>query len=451
MRLIDLFYLVGSNIVRLKLRVLMTSGGVMIGATAIILLVAVGLGLQQSFADSMGKIGDLTILWVSPPMRANPYENMTQVRRSSQPQQALVLSRNLIEEIETYPGVLAVTPHEQLILPAYLRYQQIYERPALITGIDPAKLPFLNLPVESGSTSLLARQAVIGPEQSAGFFDLRRKQLVEEQFNLLDETLDIRILKPGEYADEASAPASLPAVRMKVKVIGQLERTGGVTDYRIYLPLDEVEQVLSWAYGGRIDRERLGYSELLVKVDSPHSAIAVGDRLEAMGFHISSPRKTLEQANSFFVTIQVMLAGIGAIALLVASFGIANTMIMATYERIQEIGLLKALGARNADVMLVFLCEASTIGVVGGLAGAGLSLASARVLNQHSQAILKQASLMPLSGPPVPFEGNPTIAVIPTWLVVFAVLFSLVIGVLAGFYPAVRAASLEPLEALRHE
>jgi putative ABC transport system permease protein len=51
----------------------------------------------------------------------------------------------------------------------------------------------------------------------------------------------------------------------------------------------------------------------------------------------------------------------------------------------------------------------------------------------------------------VPFEGNPTIAVIPTWLVVFAVLFSLVIGVLAGFYPAVRAASLEPLEALRHE
>ncbi len=104
-----------------------------------------------------------------------------------------------------------------------------------------------------------------------------------------------------------------------------------------------------------------------------------------MGLMVQSQRQQVEQANSFFRVLQAILGGIGAIALLVAAFGIANTMLMAILERTREIGLMKAIGASNRDVMVVFLAEASGIGLLGGIGGVAVGMALNGIVNLISR------------------------------------------------------------------
>jgi putative ABC transport system permease protein len=163
-----------------------------------------------------------------------------------------------------------------------------------------------------------------------------------------------------------------------------------------------------------------------------------------MGFNVQSDRQQLEQASSFFVTLQAILGGIGAIALLVAAFGIANTMSMAILERTREIGLMKAVGASNKDVMIVFLGESGGIGLLGGLGGVLLGIGLNVVLNLVGQSMqLGQA----MTG----VNEATNITHTPIWLPIFAALFATLIGVVSGAYPASRAAGLSPITALKYE
>ena len=137
---------------------------------------------------------------------------------------------------------------------------------------------------------------------------------------------------------------------------------------------------------------------------------------------------------------QLALGGIGAITLLVAAIGIINTMTMSIYERTKEIAIMKVIGATFTDIRLLFLTEAGMIGLFGGLMGLIFSYTLSFVINQ-------------LSGD---FMGNYMgtgealhLSVIPWWLALFAIVFSIMIGLLAGVYPANRAVKLSPIEAMR--
>jgi putative ABC transport system permease protein len=149
--------------------------------------------------------------------------------------------------------------------------------------------------------------------------------------------------------------------------------------------------------------------------------------------------------NSFYQILQIIFGGVGAIALLVAAIGIANTMAMSILERTREIGLMKAVGATNRDVLAIFLGEAAGIGFIGGLGGIIVGWLAGQAINVIAIVYLAaQASQQ--GGVP------PSVAVYtPIWLPVFALIFSTFVGMLSGLYPALRAATMIPVLALKYE
>ena len=142
--------------------------------------------------------------------------------------------------------------------------------------------------------------------------------------------------------------------------------------------------------------------------------------------------------------IEAVLGGIGAVAMLVAAISIANTMTMSTYERTKEIGVMKVLGCALGNIRSMFLAEAAFIGFLGGVAGIILSYVLSVVLNK---VIAPRFMGDMLEG----YGSNVSISAIPLWLVVLAIVFSTLIGMIAGFFPAQRATKLSPLAAIRNE
>ncbi len=209
----------------------------------------------------------------------------------------------------------------------------------------------------------------------------------------------------------------------------------------LYIPLRDVIEYNSWAEGKRLDPGRDGYEQVLVRGASSRDVLALEQELMQRGFQVYSQRQQVEELSSFFVTLQAIFGGIGAIALLVAAFGIANTMSMATLERTREIGLMKAVRASNKDVMIVFLGESGGIGLLGGLGGVLLGLVLNLVLNLVGQSMQLGQAMTGVNGQATNITHT------PIWLPIFAAL----IGVVSGAYPASRAAGLSPITALKYE
>jgi putative ABC transport system permease protein len=221
---------------------------------------------------------------------------------------------------------------------------------------------------------------------------------------------------------------------------------GNDTDWSVYLPGSQVIQLNEWTMGRRLNRDKDGYNEVIVKVDKVDNVTAVAEAIRNMDMMVNSPQDYVQGVTGFFTIVQVIFGGMGAIALLVAAIGIANTMAMAILERTREIGLMKAVGATNRDVLSVFLGESAGIGFVGGVGGVLLGWSLAQLGNVMALAYFAgQASAQP--GPP-----PPTVAVYtPVWLPVFALGFATIVGLLSGIYPALRAATLAPVTALKYE
>ena len=180
-----------------------------------------------------------------------------------------------------------------------------------------------------------------------------------------------------------------------------------------------------------------GYDGLTVKLDSTDNVAAVNAQIKALGFSTQTAQDILDQVTNVLTIVGLVLGGIGAISLLVAAIGIINTMVMATYERRREIGVMRATGASRRTVLAMFTLEAGMIGFWGGMIGLGIA-SLARLVGNH--ALNNALSSHNLAGTDV--------ISFPLWLMVGVVAGTTVLGIVAGVLPAGRAARLDPVEAL---
>jgi putative ABC transport system permease protein len=213
----------------------------------------------------------------------------------------------------------------------------------------------------------------------------------------------------------------------------------------MYMPLSDLNTINEWGLGRRINRTKDGYQMVLVNVKDVKSVLDISNQIKELGYQANTPQEFVQGINSFFIILQFVFGGVGAIALLVAAIGIANTMAMAILERTREIGLMKAVGATNRDVLSIFLGEAAGIGFVGGLGGTLLGWGGSMILNYLLMGYL--ASQAASSGGTMPTGASST----PIWLPLFSLAFATLVGLLSGLYPALRAATLLPVTALKYE
>jgi putative ABC transport system permease protein len=166
----------------------------------------------------------------------------------------------------------------------------------------------------------------------------------------------------------------------------------------------------------------------------------VQDQIKKMGYSTFSIQDASKGLSQFFLFLDLFLGIFGSLALAVASLGIVNTLVMAILERRREIGIMKALGASDFDVKKLFFVEAGVMGVVGGLLGITIGWLIGRVINIGTN--------MYMANRDIPAQNY---WIVSWWLVALALGFSVVVSLLAGMYPAARAAKLDPVQALRHD
>jgi putative ABC transport system permease protein len=440
----DLIRLVLENLGRRKARVALTAIGVVIGTAAVVVLVSLGIGLQRNATEQLGGISDLTLIYVYPTYGEAFYGGGgggggPVISAQSQPAEQNLLTPAILEQLASLPGVQGVYPRDYLMAGAVMQYGRMENYPSIL-GVLPEELETLGLPLEGGDLQMERSEMVVGHYVTQNFYDprLRPGQEPPPPPDLLDESVKLLVSK---YSPEGVETRKTVQFRVR----GIVAETRGESDYTAYMRLDDLDALNQWVTGRRPNRTRDGFPTAIVKAGDSRDVLEIADAITGLGFQADTPMSFIQGINSFFVILQVVFGGVGAIALLVAAIGIANTMTMSILERTREIGLMKAVGATNGSVLAVFLGEAAGIGFVGGLGGVVLGWTAGQAINVIALAYLAGQAAETGSLPP-------SVAVYtPGWLLPFCLIFATFIGLASGLYPALRAATLVPVNALKYE
>lgn len=441
MKFLDVLRLILGNLNRRKGRVVLTAIGVVIGTAAVVILVSLAIGLQKNANEQLYGIGDLTQIQVYPAYGDTYYSGGGGGGGGGggTTTEQKLLTNAALDELRAIPGVTAVIPRDYMWASLILKYKRL-EGWSNIIGIGTNDLSELGLTALQGDAQLERGTVIVGSQVAANFYDpnLRPGQEPPSPPDLYDQQLTFILTKWDQNGNEIRKT-------MVFRVAGVLEETSGESDWSIYVRLDDVKAMNEWSQGKRINYNVTGYSQATVKVDDVEQVVDINDTITALGYQAYTPQSYLEGINNFYVILQVIFGGVGAIALLVAAIGIANTMAMAILERTREIGLMKAVGATNRDVLSIFLGEAAGIGFIGGVGGVLIGWLAGQGINVVALVYLAQQAEQG--------GGLPSSVAVytPAWLPVFALLFATFIGFVSGLYPALRAATLVPVLALKYE
>lgn len=428
----DQIVLTISNLKRMRLRLALTVTGVVIGTSSIVLMMAVGIGLQRNVTEELGAMGAATHINVFAgfmPGMADPKS----------------IDSRSVAEIEAIENVDVVMPQVAPITVTGIEYKRSTAFFPM-QGVEIDAFEQLGFTVEHGRLPRSEGEIVLGAMVPRDSFLIGEEIQRYEPADLLGGRLDLTYVIHPQGTEMGVETIQEPQEQTRrMTVVGVLAPADMQTDRSAFITLDSALEL-----NGTTTRRPV-YDGLIVQADSPMDVADIETELTEMGYEPFSARTLQQGMSSVFLIIQGVLGALGAISMIVAALGITNTMTMSIYERTKEIGIMKAVGASNRQIKRVFLGEASIIGVLGGIIGLVLSVSTAALGNLFVQNYIAMQTAMQPTGATTDGATQVTFFYIPLWLAVFALVFSASVGLLAGAFPAVRAANLDPLNALRHE
>lgn len=433
MKLPDLLRTAFLNLWRRKLRAFLTVLGMVIGTSSIVVMVSLGVGMRQSMIDSYASMGSLTNITV------NNYRYVESSDGQSSTYKEVKLDKKAVDEIRKIPGVEGAMPQ---ITAWGMAMSGKYATDVSIMGIDMEQAELFGIKLAEGEYpgSKLAGgkvQMVVPSSFYNNFYDpnaSRWSPAIDKNGNS-KVTSRSRLKLTFDYSNVyTNQPGDSGQQKGKIYTLvptGMLEESGN--DFSWYCIMDiKVLEKLAKENPNYISLNKKNYNQVIVKCKDIDDVLTVKAKIEEMGFGASCIQEWLQQSEEQLKQTQYLLGAIGGVSLLVAAIGIMNTMMMSIYERTKEIGIIKVLGCRMSNIAGMFLTEAAYIGFFGGVLGLGLSYGLSLVLNNFLEA----------SG----FKS-----VISLYLAVGALAFSVVVALISGLYPAMRAMKLSPLAAIRNE
>jgi ABC-type antimicrobial peptide transport system permease subunit len=467
----DIFGMCVRNLVKRKLRTFLTMLGVIIGTAALVLIVSLGLASDARFERIRSEfMGDLTSIeiWQSGGVIWDAEGNMITLDHIPD------LDDAMIDRFQEIPGVMVATPLMNQSL--FLRSGNYVMRWARIVGIRAEALALMghNLadgrliePGEEhaavfGGMAELNFQPMVSDRWIDRMWDAFMGEEVETFVDVFNETImysyDSRFVQGGMREQADISEGLRPVSTFQLNVVGVFESTGDMWgfDTNIFMDIStmralsmrqmraEVENRREHGFFmGFIPEPRETYDQAWVRVYDPMDTGRVAAEIRELGFSVWYQGSHIARDQEQQQTMQNMLIAIAAVSIFVAAISIANTMIMAVYERTREIGVMKVIGGSVSDIRKMFLLEAAMIGFLGGVFGVLLSLGGQYVLNEVDAEFLRNMGFMGTSP-----EGDVT-SLITTWLMGLALLFASIIGLISGYFPARRATKLSALTAIR--
>lgn len=444
MRFIDLFTMSLNNLRRRKLRTALTVLGVIIGTASIVVMMSLGIGLKELNQELIESFGSLTAIEV----RGDNYYG-----DSSEETEPKYLNDDVKKDMERLDHVTSVYP---VLETNVVFLQGSYSTGTTLTGVPLAYLA--DIPLAEGSLpkpgekdlKLIYGNAVISWFSNGRNDYWMTGELPDVDF--MGRPMFV-VFDMDKYYQSMGDSEVAPPKKYMIETAGVVEgdvRSGGNYAYSVYAEIGALEDQLRRIFRknpipGQPTTKKgkalpyFVYSYMIVNVDEMSHVEEVQETLGDMGYRTFSRTDWMEQTQKQSMMIQAVLGGIGAISLFVAAIGIANTMMMSIYERTKEIGVIKVLGCDMGAIRNMFLIESGCIGLMGGLIGIGLSYGLSFAMNRF-QTIGEM--MIGQSG---------DISRIPPWLSLAAVAFAILVGMAAGFFPALRAMRLSPLAAIRNE
>lgn len=389
----DVFRISSRSFKNNRLRTFLTILGISVGIGTIFFLVALGYGMQKLIIESIATENALLALDVT-----EKNENIK-------------LSPEGLESIRAVPEIENAFP--------VVSRQVRAERETLSSDVN------LNL-VEAGYFDLegikLERGEIFSDNGDGIIVSASILKLLGiDRDNGLNQKINIFIKK------DISSEKDDNIIEKEYRIKGILKDS---SEALVYAPLKGVENEI------KIDK----FSKIKVKAVSGDKVATAKNAIIEKGFFVGSISELVEQAKQVFKVANIMLVLFGAVALIVSAIGMFNTMTIALLERTQEIGTMKALGAAKSDIWKMFLMESMIIGFMGGTGGLLIGYLFSQILNFAVNMLARNF-------------GGLTVELFyfPGWFIVFIIIFSTIVGLATGFYPAKRAAKLNALEALRYK
>ncbi|MBH1941695.1 ABC transporter permease [Mobilitalea sibirica] len=445
MKISDLLKMGLRNLRRRKARTILTILGVVIGSLFIIITISIGEGVKHNFDKQLKEYGGYTTITIN--THGDVFDENGNYVESKQQK----LDESLVEQLKGMKHVKAVTP---VINMSANLYSGKYQSWAHITAMDSDTFEAFEFPALSmGEYPTNEDKSVIifGSSQLSNFYDPYSRSRVWTPIEIDLKKDKISLKFEGRYQpNPRKKEFSLP-----LKNIAMMEETMSEFDWNTYMDLDYFKEIylkycntLSLEDRKKAVKEIQEFQEIRVGVDNIDNVQEVQDKITELGYTSTSRMQWIQPLIKSSDSLQFILLFLGIVTMVVSAISIANTMVMAIYERMKEIGIMKVLGCVITDIRMLFLYEAALIGLFGGILGNVFAYIASIVINKYGAPLF--SALSP-GGMAFNMTEETTYSIIPFYLPFVAMGISIGVALLAGYFPARRATKISAIEAMKTE